>query len=69
MEDDPLILAVKIYMENRYHTRTYIEGLLHIPNSDIDEGVGKMKENISNATSSKRIIYKQINPTLSLHSI
>ena len=28
-----------------------------------------MKENISNSTSSKRITYKQINPSLSVHSV
>ena len=69
MDDDPLILAVKISMENHYHARAYIEKLLHNLNSHMDEGVKEMKENISNSTSSQHIIYKQINPTLSVHSV
>ena len=47
----------------------YIEELLHIPNSDIDESGREMKENVSNSTSLKRIVYKQINLTLSVHLV
>ena len=69
MEDDPLTLAIKISMENRYQTRPYIAELLQTSTSDIDDGVREMKENISNSTSSKRVVYKQINPTLSVHPV
>ena len=69
MEDDPLTLAIKMSMENRYQTRAYIAQLLHSTASDIDEGVREMKENISTSESSKRVTYKQINPDLSVHSV
>ena len=39
MEDDPLNLAIKISMENRYQTRPYIAELLQTSTSDIDDGV------------------------------
>ena len=69
MEDDPLVLAIQISMEHRYQTRTYIEGLLHTSTSDIDEGVREMKDNILNSTSSRRLVYKEISPSLSVNSV
>ena len=69
MEDDPLTVAIKTSMENRYQTQPYIAELLSISTNDIENGVREMKDNISNSDSSKRTTYKQINPDLSVHSV
>ena len=69
MEDDPLALAINVTREHRYHTRTYIDNLLHTEINDIAEGVIEQKRKILNSTSSRRVTYKIINPNLSCHSV
>ena len=69
MKDGPLILSVKLVLENQYQTRTYIIDLLHADTDDLVEGVELLKTNIYNSGSTKRITYREINPTLSVHSV
>ena len=68
MEDDPLILSIKFVRKYQYQTRTYIDNLVYAVTDDIEKGFRELKANIINSTSSRRIIYKEINPNLSVHS-
>ncbi|MPC73062.1 hypothetical protein E2C01_067380 [Portunus trituberculatus] len=69
MQDDPLVLSLKIAMDHDYQTRAYINNLLHNVYDDIEEEVSELKVGILNSTSSKCITYKEINPDLSVHSV
>ena len=69
MDDDPLSLSIKIVLENRYQSRAFVENLIYYEVDDIAEGLREIKANISRSTSSKRVLYKEINPTLSSHPL
>ncbi len=69
MQDDPLIFAINTVLDHRYTTRTYVSGLIGNYVDDISEAIETMKQNITESTSSRRVTYREINPSLSVHNI
>lgn len=69
MRDDPLIFAINTITTERHNSRAYILGL---PNDNVDDifiATETMKSNVNVSTSSRRTVYKEINPGLSVSSI
>ncbi len=69
LDDDPIGYSIRTAMENRYCTTTYVESLLRGGIDDVAEGLSQVKANICNSTSTKRSTYKEMNPSLTSHSI
>ncbi len=69
MEDDPSALSLRTVMDNQYRTQAYInELLLHANINDIEMGFNELKTKLLDSNSSRRIVYKDLNPNLSVHS-
>lgn len=70
MEDDPFALSLRNVMEIQYRTRTYIDDLLsHANTNDIEVGFNELKTKLLVSNSSRRIVYRDLNPNLSVHSV
>ena len=69
LDDDPLMLALKIVMDARYNTRHYINEFIQNNVDDIDVGMRELENILRDSASSRRITYREINPSLSLHDI
>lgn len=64
LDDDPLVFFIIIVMEYRFCTRAYVENLLYGAIEETAEGFSEVKANMCKSTSSKRINYKEMNPSL-----
>ncbi len=69
MDEDPLIFAIKTSLNNRLNTRSFISQLINDDRNDIHTAMEKLKCDISASDSSRRVTYKAINPSLSVHDI
>ena len=71
LDDDPLSFALKLVLNNRYNTRTYLNNLIN-ENSidDIQSDMQSLKDSIITSESSRRIVYRDtMNNDLSVHNI
>lgn len=70
MEDDSFALSLRIVMENEYRTRTHISDLLsHANINDIEVALNVLKAKRLESNSSRRIVYTDLSPNLSVHSV
>ena len=71
LDDDPLSFALKLVLNNRYNTRTYLDNLIN-DNSidDFQSDMQSLKNSILTSESSRRIVYRDtMNTNLSVHNI
>ena len=71
MFDDPLGYVLKLVLNSRYNTRTYLNNLIINPYlNDYQYESDKLKHTIRSSNSSRRIVYcNTINPNLNVHQI
>ena len=71
MFDDPLGYVLKLVLNSRYNTKTYLNNLISNPYlNDYQYESDKLKHTIRSSNSSRRIVYcNTINPNLNIHRI
>ena len=70
MRDDPFVLSLKIVMDNQYRTQAYInELLLDAKINDIEREFNDLKTKLLHSNSSRRIVYRDLNPDLSVQPV
>ncbi len=66
MNEDPLIFAIKTTLKS---TRSFVYLLINYDIIDIIIAIEKLKSDISASEFSRRVLYKEINPSLTVHDI
>ncbi len=67
MDDDPLGFALRLVLETRYNTKTYVSDLINNNADDCTEAMNMLRSNAMQSTSSRRITYINVmNPNLKL---
>ena len=69
MVDDPLIHVMKVVFTTRIPTSKYIENLISGENKSIEEAMSALKLKITQSTSSRRIVYRSMNPDFYVHDV
>ena len=69
MDDDPWTHAAKITLATNTLTARHIKGLIEERCDDVQIGLEYIKRVISTSTSSRRVTYMTLNPSLSVHPI
>ena len=64
MGDDPLAFAVNTIRNARYRTSHYIDALITNNVDDIEAAMTRLRNNVRESESSKRLFYKSVNPDL-----
>ena len=69
MTDDPLVFAINTTINARFSTGTYVSQLLNNDINDIAVAMETLKRDLSLSASSRKVTYKEINPSLSVHDM
>ena len=70
MDDDPLGFALRVALNTRYNTKSYVSDLINNNIDDCAVAMVTLKNNIMNSTSSRRITYLNVmNPSLTVQSL
>lgn len=69
MVDDPLAYVMKLCFDNNTPSSRYIRDIIDNDIDDIAQSLEKLKNEISMSDSNRILVYKSINPDLSVHPI
>ena len=68
-EDDPLTHVIKLVIETNTPTSRIVRELISTEETDLTVAMLNVKDGIINSISSRRITYKEVNPSLSVHYV
>ena len=69
LADDPLMHALRTVMGARYNTKHYVQDLIHNDVDDVEIEMRSLVSAVQHSTSSRRITYVDMNPSLCAHPI
>ena len=69
MSDDPWAHALNLTLATNTPTSKHIQNLINNSLDDIKAGIQSVKQSILNSSSSRRLTYKVLNPTLTVHEV
>lgn len=69
MVDDPWAHTVRLTLATNTPTSKHIRGLIDNVVDDVKVDITRLKQSISDSVSSRRLAYKELNPTLTVHDI
>ena len=67
--DDPLAFTINTVINFNTPTSRSIREMLSTDVSELEQTMQRVRNDIAASTSSRRMVYKDINPELSVHSI
>ena len=68
-DDDPLMFAVNKILNSNTHTSRYIKELIDNDVDDVRVAMTDLKQRLLLNNSSRRVVYKEINPDLNVHYV
>lgn len=69
MVDDPWVHVVNLVLVTKTPISQFVNSLIHTVEDDLSVGMKEIKQSISESTTSRRIIYKSLNPSLEVHDV
>ena len=69
MFDDPWAHAVRLTLATNTPTSKHIQSLINNSTYDIKAGIEFVRQSIINSASSRRLTYKVLNPSLTVHEV
>lgn len=69
VEDDPWVHTVKLVLATNTPTSQFVNDLIYNVKDDLSEGIEEVKQSILESTTSRRLIYKSLNPSLEVHDV